>query len=843
MLPRQSGLRALFSFRASAQSRRAGTDLPAPSNRPKLDSRRAGIATLRKEKIMPPIAAKLNTAPFSKRLISAFSFGTMCLATFSVGTMLLPSAGRAQLPGSTASFKFATYPTGAAVGTIGTAATWATTPAGAGTLDSELLQIGHSFPSLVGTGTVVLSSLANPDPPIQTRGPVFGPLPFGIGVAGVGNTGFGVYFGFGQGVADFSGLSIFAPLTASKVADNGIVVLKNTSMSTVPATVGEFMHCVGFALRPAAFSASAIGANISLKFSPAPPTVWTPSLLAAASSGTGPSYFGSGGLGPSPASDSGADFFFKTGATYFYSGYRLKTFSVPPGGTLTIDASMTHIASGAVAAGFARTPISELIGAGAEEFYTLPGLPAADFSADGSRGAGVMWLNQSFSGDWGNPVNWNPNSVPIPQANLIFATPGINNGGFVNLNGNRQAGAIVFFNENGQYTLDNVIGLNTLTLSDQSGNGLIENWSDSSPQINCNLQCFNTLTVRTVIDTQHTMIHGFVDTFQLELKGAGYIDFLSRVNTNSITTADSGTTNFGGQLSFTSATIDRSATVNIGGPQTHPSGSLLSVIYGTVNMYSDAGAVGSANLSVNVTATGGDAAMNFNSTQHLAALSVTGGTATATPGGGKVLVVTSVSTGGSSSAAESSKTGETGKIDLNDNSMIVDYTGSSPLSSIMSQITTGYASGSWNGNGITSSTIAANNSNPANHIQALGYADNTEIGTTTFAGQMVDPTSVLIRTTLSGDANLNGAVDTIDFNLLAVNFAQSGRDWYQGDFDYSGTVDTVDFNLLASNFGQVLPAPSVGVLIPEPTAIGLLVLPLRALLKRREKRRSSFARR
>ena len=193
-------------------------------------------------------------------------------------------------------------------------------------------------------------------------------------------------------------------------------------------------------------------------------------MIAAASSGSGPSYFGSGGLGPSPASDSGADFFFKTGATYFYSGYRLKTFMVPPSGTLTIDASMTHIASGAVAAGFSRgsgqaisTPISELIGAGAEEFYSLPGLPATDFSANASRGAGVMWTNQSFSGDWGSPANWNPNNIPTPQANLIFATPGINNGGFVNLNGNRQAGAIVVFNANGQYTLDNVIGQNTLT--------------------------------------------------------------------------------------------------------------------------------------------------------------------------------------------------------------------------------------------------------------------------------------------------------------------------------------------------------------------------------------------
>jgi hypothetical protein len=59
---------------------------------------------------------------------------------------------------------------------------------------------------------------------------------------------------------------------------------------------------------------------------------------------------------------------------------------------------------------------------------------------------------------------------------------------------------------------------------------------------------------------------------------------------------------------------------------------------------------------------------------------------------------------------------------------------------------------------------------------------------------------------LNGDANRDRSVDTIDFNLLAANFGQSGRSFSQGNFDYSpgGTVDTVDFNLLASNFGKTL---------------------------------------
>ena len=60
--------------------------------------------------------------------------------------------------------------------------------------------------------------------------------------------------------------------------------------------------------------------------------------------------------------------------------------------------------------------------------------------------------------------------------------------------------------------------------------------------------------------------------------------------------------------------------------------------------------------------------------------------------------------------------------------------------------------------------------------------------------------------TLSGDADRNKTVDTIDFNILASNFGQSGKNFSQGDFNYDTTVDTIDFNLLATNFSKTLPA-------------------------------------
>src|SRR5207237_5179457 len=109
-----------------------------------------------------------------------------------------------------------------------------------------------------------------------------------------------------------------------------------------------------------------------------------------------------------------------------------------------------------------------------------------------------------------------------------------------------------------------------------------------------------------------------------------------------------------------------------------------------------------------------------------------------------------------------------------------------------------------------------------------GYAEATDLFTSfpaTFSGQTVDNTSLLTRYTYFGDANLDRTVDTIDFNLLAASFGQSGKRWFNGDFDYSGTVDTIDFNLLASNFALSLPSmpaqsgTPAGALIPEPICL------------------------
>ena len=79
-----------------------------------------------------------------------------------------------------------------------------------------------------------------------------------------------------------------------------------------------------------------------------------------------------------------------------------------------------------------------------------------------------------------------------------------------------------------------------------------------------------------------------------------------------------------------------------------------------------------------------------------------------------------------------------------------------------------------------------------------------------------DANSVMITPALLGDANLDGSVDTSDFNLWNDNkFSNAG--WSGGDFNGDGVADTTDFNLWNGNKFTSIAA------VPEPKA-GLLML-------------------
>ncbi len=169
------------------------------------------------------------------------------------------------------------------------------------------------------------------------------------------------------------------------------------------------------------------------------------------------------------------------------------------------------------------------------------------------------------------------------------------------------------------------------------------------------------------------------------------------------------------------------------------------------------------------------------------------------PTGTSVVTALSIATGAS--------------LDLTNNSAIVDYAAVGTLVDDTRQM---LAAGK-----LTTSSLGGK----------LGYADNAVLHLTSFAGQTVDDTNLLVKFTYGGDANLDGQVDISDLGALATAW-QTSNVWTGGDFDYSGFVDISDLGILATNwqlgvgsplgpsFDEALAAVGLsGVTVPEPSAI------------------------
>src|SRR4029453_17113562 len=105
-------------------------------------------------------------------------------------------------------------------------------------------------------------------------------------------------------------------------------------------------------------------------------------------------------------------------------------------------------------------------------------------------------------------------------------------------------------------------------------------------------------------------------------------------------------------------------------------------------------------------------------------------------------------------------------------------------------------------------------------------------GKTTFRGQAVDPSSVLIRYTRTADANLDGVVNDDDVTVVGTFYAPgvSKPEWAKGDFDYNGLVDDDDVTLLGVFYNPsapplITPPPENATAVsavPEPSTLALL---------------------
>jgi autotransporter-associated beta strand protein len=177
---------------------------------------------------------------------------------------------------------------------------------------------------------------------------------------------------------------------------------------------------------------------------------------------------------------------------------------------------------------------------------------------------------------------------------------------------------------------------------------------------------------------------------------------------------------------------------------------------------------------------------------------ITGGTlgigaSSALPGGGKIVVGNGQSAAalqlghsiGTVTLSTSALTiNSKATVDVNNDTLVLNYTGATPVSTIRSLLISGFNGGNWNGSGIDSSAAGGD----ASFHTALGYKDTGS--------------SIIVKYTYYGDNNLDGKVDASDFQMLLDGLVSTNASsWSQGDYTYDGRVDLGnDFNLFLAGY-------------------------------------------
>ena len=294
------------------------------------------------------------------------------------------------------------------------------------------------------------------------------------------------------------------------------------------------------------------------------------------------------------------------------------------------------------------------------------------------------------------------------------------------------------------------------------------------------------------------------------------------INTIAFDTAGAAAYTIGsGAVGTQTLTLDDTAAVTMNGPVTV------------------AGVVGGGSGTVTVAA-GKQLTVNNNIT-NIDTLTIDGQlvtAATATPGTlEETTVVKDVAIAGTLKAP-------TGQWDIKGGKFIVDYPDGGPsafdktFAWVKAGLNLATEGGFWDGNGIMSSTAAAD----PDSLRTVGVIDNDYEGTavfpTDFGGQPVDISSVLGMYTYFGDALLEGDVTGLSYAMIDNGYNVGLTGWINGDFNYDGVVDGVDYAIIDNVYNTLHPpGPGGGVsAIPEPATLSLLTLGGMGMLLRRRRK-------
>jgi hypothetical protein len=447
------------------------------------------------------------------------------------------------------------------------------------------------------------------------------------------------------------------------------------------------------------------------------------------------------------------------------------------------------------------------------------------------------WLRPT-SGDWGTAGNWSQGIAPNGNLQTALLGSQLGGNGTVHLQTTDRTVRVLRFNDdNASYTVASAGG--RLILESASGPATIQFdvANTRSHEISAPIQIKSDLDVHATLDTLTLSGGQRWDPGRTVTLRTGTLRYNLVDDTDQVISDGNNT-----------LVIDDGANVELAGTRAALAGShsVLAVVtyVDVVNNSTNGLFVETGNhhagaiTGLGSTLVGGAGSLSAKVFRQASLAINAGGRAEMRPTGpgGQVSVLGSLSIAGTPNAP-------TATLDLTDSSAIINYTDTSPAATVRQQIIAGRGGAGigkgWNGMGITSSAAAQVNANNP-ESRSVGYAENAAMPLgplTTFRGQPVDTTSIIMAFTRTGDANLDGLVNDDDVTIVGASYAPGvpQASWALGDFDYNGFVDDDDVTLLGAFYDPSAPplaAPagaSAVAAVPEPASAILLAVALLAL--------------
>jgi len=125
--------------------------------------------------------------------------------------------------------------------------------------------------------------------------------------------------------------------------------------------------------------------------------------------------------------------------------------------------------------------------------------------------------------------------------------------------------------------------------------------------------------------------------------------------------------------------------------------------------------------------------------------------------------------------------GASSTFDLNDDMVLIDYSGETPMAEMMASVVDGRL--------MTSVPD-----------QMVAIVEAADLGLSSIGGVTLDDSALLMQLAAGGDYNLDAEVNSLDVEILIANYCQPGNGWISGDTDYDGMVGFSDMVTMLGNY-------------------------------------------